>query len=614
MNSKMKVNAFLQWQTVHEAFRLLSRKDRQKLSIVTFVQITLGFLDLLGVIIIGLITIISVNGVKSLPTGTRVNEVITYLGLNDFKFQTQVSLLATLAAVLLISRTILTMYFTRRILFYLSHRSAVISSNLIQKLLSQDLLTIQKRKSQEVLYAVTSGVDTLFLHIVGAIITLISDVFLLLILTFGLVSLDIGMTLLTITLFVSTMTILYFSVQKRINYLATSNVDLTIHGNQKILEALHSYRDLFVRNRRSFYGKEISESRLALANASAELSFIPSIGKYVIEITLVFGAILLCGIQFVLKDSAQAVTTLSVFLAATSRIAPAILRIQTALISIKSNFGAANRTLSLISDFSVENDSLDSSAPLDVIHEEFQATIELENVSFKYPGADLETIKNASLEILAGEVVAFVGPSGAGKTTIIDLILGLLKPNEGKVTISGLPPLGAINKWPGAMAYVPQDVYIIDGSIRDNVAMGFPEYEQLDELVMDALNIAQLSNVILGRESDLNFKVGENGIRLSGGQRQRLGIARALYLKPKLIILDEATSSLDSQTEVDISGAILDLRGQVTVILIAHRLSTVKNADKIVYMENGKILAIGKFDEVRRQIPNFDKQAALMGV
>jgi ABC-type multidrug transport system fused ATPase/permease subunit len=235
-------------------------------------------------------------------------------------------------------------------------------------------------------------------------------------------------------------------------------------------------------------------------------------------------------------------------------------------------------------------------------------------VDFRYPGSPALTVSDINIQINPGEVVAFVGPSGAGKSTVIDIALGIIKPDNGNVIISGLAPLEAINKWPGSIAYVPQDVQIIDGSIRDNVAMGFSNIEQIDSLINDALEIAQLNKLLSEKKSDLSLQVGERGVKLSGGQRQRLGIARALYLKPKLIVFDEATSSLDGQTEEDISEAIFKLRGEVTVILIAHRLSTVKNADKIVYMENGKILAIGKFDEVRRSVPNFDTQASLMGI
>jgi ABC-type multidrug transport system fused ATPase/permease subunit len=259
-----------------------------------------------------------------------------------------------------------------------------------------------------------------------------------------------------------------------------------------------------------------------------------------------------------------------------------------------------------------ENTLIDKIYPLTSEHNGFEASLELKNVNFKYPGANINFITDISLQIFPGEIIAFVGPSGAGKTTLIDLSLGILKPDSGEILISGVLPINAIEKWPGAIAYVPQDVQVIGGSIKDNIAMGFSENEQLNSLIKNAIKIAQLENMLIDKNSGLDLNVGERGNNLSGGQRQRLGIARALYTKPNLIALDEATSSLDGQTEDDVSQAIFALKGKVTVLLIAHRLSTVKRADKIVYMESGKILAVGTFDEVRNKIPNFDKQAKLM--
>jgi ABC-type multidrug transport system fused ATPase/permease subunit len=598
-------------RSVFDSFAILTRSDKKKLYTISGLQMLLGFLDLLGVLLIGLVAVISINGIQSLTPGARITEVINFLRLSEFNFQTQVAVIGSVAAFLLITRTILSMWFTRRILFYLSRRSAVLSSNLISRMLAQNLATIQSRSSQESLYSVTIGVNILYLNIIGATLGMSTDLLLLVILSSGLISINPIMGLTTILLFILVAALLYFSVQKRVGYLGNKSVALTIDSNKKILEALDSYREIFVRNRRTFYSEKISEIRLALANTSAELSFIPNVGKYIIEITLVFGAIGICAIQFLIQDAIQAIATLSIFLTAATRIAPAVLRIQTGLIAIKSNVGGANKTIEVIKSFNNENlpNAVDV---LEIEHVDFQASISLSNVSFTYPSALIKAIDCANLEVRPGEIVAFVGPSGAGKSTLVDLTLGILEPNSGDVRISQLPPIDAIKRWPGAISYVPQNIQVIDGTLKNNIAMGYPESEQHDELVYEALKIAQLGSFLREGNSDLNMEVGERGNKLSGGQRQRLGIARALFTKPKLIVLDEATSALDGQTEFDISDAIFSLRGKVTILLIAHRLSTVRHADKIVYMEQGKILAIGKFNEVRNQISNFDKQAELM--
>jgi ABC-type multidrug transport system fused ATPase/permease subunit len=171
-----------------------------------------------------------------------------------------------------------------------------------------------------------------------------------------------------------------------------------------------------------------------------------------------------------------------------------------------------------------------------------------------------------------------------------------------------------VNKWPGAISYVPQDVAIAAGTIRENVAMGYPISEATDELVISALKVAKLDDFVESLPEGLDAQVGERGTKISGGQRQRLGIARAMFTRPHLLVLDEATSSLDGETESDISTAINSLRGSTTVIMIAHRLSTVRNADIVVYLDNGKIISTGTFEEVRRSVADFDSQAKLMGL
>jgi ABC-type multidrug transport system fused ATPase/permease subunit len=210
--------------------------------------------------------------------------------------------------------------------------------------------------------------------------------------------------------------------------------------------------------------------------------------------------------------------------------------------------------------------------------------------------------------------VAITGSSGAGKTTLVDLILGVFTNDSDSVKISGLTPLSAFSRWPGAVAYVPQNINIMNTTIRENISQGY-EFDSLDEeRVWNSLKVAHLDEFVKSLPLGIDTHVGEFGNQLSGGQRQRLGIARALFTAPKMLILDEATSALDAETESLISQTIKELKGKCTVILIAHRLSSVMNADKVIFMENGKITAEGTFSEVRKLSPNFEKQAKLMGI
>ena len=593
---------------------ILSLADKQKIAAVVFIQMCLGWLDLLGVLAVGLLGALSVTGLQSQNPGDRVSQVLRILQISDATFQVQISIIGASALILLLGRTILSIFFTRRILYFLSRRGAKISANLVSRLLAQPLLTVQARTTQETLYAVTTGVVTITIGILATFIIFISDAALLIILAIGLYIVDPVTALGTFLIFALIGTGLYLSMHIKAKKLGVENSLLNIQSNEKIVEVFSSYRESVVRNRRDYYAREIGKVRFALANTNAEMGFMPYISKYVIETSVVLGALLISAAQFILQDSTHAVATLAVFLAAGTRIAPAVLRLQQGSITIRGAIGQASPTLDLIDTLgdSPLSENLDDT--LDIEHKGFESQIQVLNVTLTYPSKLTPAISRINLNIPAGALVAFVGPSGAGKTTIIDVILGVLDPDEGSVLISGLPPLLAVAKWPGAVSYVPQDVVIASGTIRENVALGYPPELATDELVMSALKVAHLDKFISELPNGIDTQVGERGAKISGGQRQRLGIARAMFTQPHLLVLDEATSSLDGETEASITDAIHELRGSTTVVMIAHRLSTVREADIIIYLSKGLIMAVGTFDEVRKSLPEFDRQAKLMGL
>jgi ABC-type multidrug transport system fused ATPase/permease subunit len=600
--------------TIGRSARVLSRSDQRKISTVVVFQIFLGLLDLAGVAAIGMLGSLAVRGVSSQGPGDRVEVVLRFLHLSNQTFQTQVAVLGCLAAGLLISRTILSVVFARRTLYFLSRRGARISSSLISRLLSQDLLTIQKRTTQETLYAVTRGVDSITLGVIGITVTLISDISLLAVMTIGLLVVDPVIAMSTVVVFGFVGWLLYRLLNQSAKRLGLAESNLTIANNEKIVEVLNSYRESVVRNRRYFYAKEIEKTKFQLAHTLADIAFLPSISKYVIESTVVLGTLIISASQFLLQDASHAVATLSVFMAASTRIAPAVMRIQQGTIGIRQSLGSAGPTLTLIESLEGVEENPEASNLLETQHAGFIPTIEIRDLSLTYPQKEIPALNHIFLNIESGSFVAIVGPSGAGKTSLVDVLLGVLSASSGKVLISGKPPLETIAQWPGAIAYVPQDVAMSSGTIKENITLGFPHHSEDQSLIEGALRLAQLSEFIESLPQGLDTQVGERGTKLSGGQRQRLGIARAMFTKPKLLVLDEATSALDGQTESDISSSILKLKGNTTVVMIAHRLSTVRFADAVVYIDQGKILAQGTFEQVRAQVPNFEKQAQLMGL
>jgi ABC-type multidrug transport system fused ATPase/permease subunit len=467
---------------------------------------------------------------------------------------------------------------------------------------------------QQTVYALTDGVSTITVGVIGTLVYLVSDLSLLIIMSIGLFVVDTTIAVSTLVIFSLIGFLLYKVMHLRVRMLGNRQAELSIESAEKLIEVLSSYRELVVRNRRYFYAKKFGDVRHELSNIMAENTFRQNISKYVIEMTIVFGAVVISAIQFNTQPASRAVAVLAIFLAASTRIGPAVLRVQAGLLQIKASIGTAAPTLELIESLGKEDLIEIVSDDVEDKHSGFVSSIRLENVSFTYPENQSATIRNVSLLIKPGEVVAIVGPSGAGKTTLVDLILGVLSPNSGHVLISDMKPLEAIKKWPGAMSYVPQDVVITNSTFRENVTMGYPESESHESLVQNALKVSHLKKFVDTLPKGELTRVGDRGTAISGGQRQRLGIARAMFSKPALLILDEATSALDGETEANINDSIQEMKGEVTVVMIAHRLSTVRNADQIVYMESGEIKAVGTFLELRKTLPDFDRQAKLMGL
>lgn len=600
--------------TVARSLRILPTGDQKKLFLVVLLQIFLGFLDLIAIAIIGVVGALASTGIRSREPGTRVSEVLQTLHLDSLTFQGQVAVLGALAGALLLGKTIFSVIFSRKALFFLSRRGALISSELTSRLLSQSLLKIQQKSTQETAFALTSGVQSVTLGVLAAIVNLVADLSLLIVLTIGLLVIDYVTALFVIFFFGIVSWFLLKMTSTRAIKLGKLNAKYSIQSNEKIVEVLSSYRELVVRNRRDFYTREIRNIRFNLADSAAELQFMPSISKYLIESTVVLAALLISLIQFLLQDATQAISTLIVFMAAGTRIAPAVMRTQQGIIQIKGSIGAAQPTLDLIEGLGTADVISKVNDEVDVTHHGFSSSLVLESVSFRYPNKDNLAINQVTLSVPEGTFVAIVGGSGAGKTTLVDLMLGVLQPDSGAVLISQKNPSDTVTVWPGAIAYVPQDIVVSSGSIRENVGLGFPSHSITDEMVWSALDSAKLKEFVLSLPQGLDTQVGERGAQISGGQRQRLGIARAMLTRPKFLVLDEATSALDGQIEADISLEIQGLKGSATVITIAHRLSTIRNADIVIYMQEGKIIAQGTFNQVREAVPDFDQQAQLMGL
>jgi ABC-type bacteriocin/lantibiotic exporter with double-glycine peptidase domain len=591
------------------ALQMLSKSDQRKILMVLAVNVTLSFLDFIGIALIGLLTAITVQGIGSQSQSIILNNFLSIFNLDNLTFQTQVAILGISASMLFVFKSISAMYLTKRIYFLLSHKCATVSSNISRLVFKQELNEIQKRSSQETLFAMSSGVNSLFMGILASCINVVTDISMLIVIITGVFIIDPFTSFIVLSFFSIIGFILYKKLEVRARILGEITRDLNIANSEKVLDVLATYRELLVHNRRGYYVEIIKKIRTELADVTAESMFQPYIGKYLIEITMILSGVIFASYQYSVHDALKATTVLGVFIAATFRVAPAILRIQQGFLGIKNNMGSSDITIEMIEDL-VKVDQEDDYLNIDFYdfnHIGFQQTITLENLEFKYSDESNFILQYKSYSFKPHAITAITGPSGVGKSTLVDLILGINQPKQGTIKISGLSPRDAFKKWPGAVSYVPQNAAMIKGTIRENISIGFTEKFFSDETLWNVLERAKLKEFVEALPGKLEANLLEIGSNLSGGQRQRLGIARALVTNPKILILDEATSALDGGTENEIISTLQSLTDSVTVILVAHRFSTIRVADELVYIENGKKIISGSFDKIRTESDNFNR-------
>lgn len=383
-------------------------------------------------------------------------------------------------------------------------------------------------------------------------------------------------------------------------------------------EALGALKEVTLAGRTPDVQERVHATRTQSSRARAEASFLGQVPRYVLETALILGFALIAGVGYLAgagsgNGVARAVAAVGMFGVAGFRLVPSLTRMQTVQSTVNSNAAYARQVVADITDSEALLARRAAERPqheLTVEHPD----IVLHEVTFTYPGADVPALDRVSLHIPAGSHVAFVGASGAGKSTMVDILLGLLEPTSGHVEVGGERLELVLDSWRRRIGYVPQDVSLFDATVAENVALTW-DVEKVDETrVRTALARAQLLETIDAREGGIYARIGERGVALSGGQRQRLGIARGLYNDPRVLVMDEATSALDTATEAAVTRAIDDLHGDVTVITVAHRLATIRDSDIVFFLRDGRLVAQGTFEEVVAQVPDFAEQAALAGL
>lgn len=603
---------------IKKSMKLLNPQTRKKLIIISGLQAGLSILDLLAVATVGLVTALGVSSAQFEAPGSRVGMALDLLGIRSESPQFQAAVLSFLALALMMTRTILSVIFTKRTLFFLARNGALISRKINEELLKINYSNVRKLSFPEISFSLNEGVDAITIGVIGAALTLFSDFILLLVLGLGLFYISPILTLCA-SLFLGTVFFtLNHVLNQRAHKLGSQNSLYSVEANKIASDSFAVFREARLRDTGSTYVRRMFELRIEKANVSAEMAFLPNISKYVLETAVILGAALLAGFQFWFLDARHAASSLAIFLAAGTRLAPAILRIQQSLTSIKWSAGTAATTITLFEETIKRNSTWKLGlTSLDVTNKELHQTgpiLKIRDLCVSYEKASLPAVVKFSIDIYEGDYIAIVGPSGAGKTSLVNAIMNFVETDSGIIEVLGVDSRLVQERFPGVIGYVPQDPAILRGSIRENILLGLSPGEYSDGAVWETLRLSGLAEEVLKFENQLDHVLDENGSSLSGGQKQRLAIARSLITTPRILVLDEPTSALDAETEKLVALNLDDLGFPLTRIVVAHRLSTVISANKVLYMESGHLVSSGTFSEVRAAVSNFDKQAKLMGL
>jgi ATP-binding cassette, subfamily B, bacterial PglK len=495
---------------------------------------------------------------------------------------------------------------------FVSNKYATLAHRLFERYLQSPYPFHLQRNSAQLMRNITGEVYQLCQNIVLPTLNIITDITVTIFVVFLVVLIDpLSFVMATCLLGGSTL-LFYRAFRRRISRLGKERQHFAGQQIQWVNQGLGGVKEVKVLGREWFFADSFRHYNAAFAHNRHIQQTIQAVPRPFNEMVMVTGFLLIVIITIGRGLEVQSVLpTLSLFAAAGYRLMPIISRIATSMTTIRGALPSLDVvyqdlvTLEQPASHHIQPQGRSVSEPT----KETEMAVRLNEVSYRYPNASTYALQGVSLGIHKDQSVGIVGPSGAGKTTLVDVILGLLPPTHGEVLAYGTNIHHDLGQWQHSIGYIPQSIYLCDDTIRANVAFGLPDDLTDDEQVWAVLELAQLKQFVESLPDGLNTVVGERGIRLSGGQKQRIGIARALYHNPEILVMDEATAALDNETERAFVQAVDHLSGQKTIIMIAHRLSTVRRCDRLYFIKEGKVVGDGTYDELLQESGEFRTMA-----
>jgi len=575
-----------------EVLSTLDANDQRKFKAFILLQFVNSMLDTMAILMSGVLVSLGYSYSSGTPTAAVFDPLINLASRNGVGIKTLIAILGVAIASLLAIRTVSTLFTSYKSYQFLAIVSGRQAASLVKGIYGSGFSWIRRKNIQEVSFVATQGVENIFIGALGQYMIYISDLVFVAIVAIALFVVNPLLMAISVSTFLLLGTLSYLYSSKRVAIYSKLLSENTILGNIKVSKLVKLYREVTVSGNSEALISDFSEFRNRSSLNFAKLNWIQIVPKFSVEIVIVLGTFAVTVTSALTLGFASAMSTMTIFLTATSRVAPAALRIQQALTQINSYLTQS----ALVLEYTREIKDMGNRYGID-LEDQYKnmenlqpPSILVSKLSYSYFGAEANVLSSVDLAIGSGESVAIVGESGAGKTTLCDLMLGILKPTSGEILIDGLSPRDFQLRNPLKVAYLSQEPYLFHGTIRENIVLD-PGQQHDDVRIWEALKKSKIADFVAGLPGRLDYFIQGESKVFSGGQAQRLSIARALFHEPILVFLDEPTSSLDPETENDFLETLDSLKGKATIVTIAHKPETIHRMNTVVKLSNGRINA-----------------------
>lgn len=560
---------------------LLTKDQRKKLIFLSFLLFFGMILEVfgLGIIVPLLSTLLDSKSDQSVLIFSSINRFFPQISEDSI-------LLLFLIGIIIIYffKTIFLVFLTFKQNRFLNNTVATISNKLFSSYLFQPYSFHLSKNASELIKNIQIEISSFYTFLLALITILIEGGFVFSILLTLIYIEPLGA--LSIGLFFGLLSVIFLKfTKKKLNQWGELRQEVDAQLAKTALEGFGGIKDIIILGKASFFLEKFSNQNYFKARVSSNNATLSQIPRFYLELISIIGLVVFIFLLITQgKDTSSLFIILGVFVAATFRMIPSLNRIMAASQTMKFY----RPSLDIIFN-EIKLNSEPINLEIDNKEFNFKDIIEFKDVNFKF-NKGLDILKGVNLEIKKGETIGIIGESGSGKSTLVDLLIGLHTPNSGDIFVDGVSGCQKEQSWRNIIGYVSQTIYLTDDSIKNNIAFGLSENQINDGRISELLKIVNLENFVNNLELGLDTKVGERGVQLSGGQRQRIGIARALYYNPQVLVLDEATASLDTDTEAKVMKSIYELKGKKTIIIIAHRLSTLESCDSVYEIKDGFII------------------------